>query len=139
MRVLVFGSLNADHVYLVDHFLQPGETLSSEDLQFFPGGKGLNQAIALKKSGADVSMAGCVGKDSEALLLGALKETGVDISLVRVSEARSGHAIIQNTKDGANNILLFGGTVEGRLIAEWLSARNSCDIVASWCGSFFYI
>ena len=110
MRVLVFGSLNADHVYLVDHFLQPGETLSSEDLQFFPGGKGLNQAIALKKSGADVSMAGCVGKDSEALLLGALKETGVDISLVRVSEAPSGHAIIQNTKDGENNILLFGGT-----------------------------
>lgn len=28
-------------------------------------------------------------------------------------------------------ILLFGGTSEGRLIAEWLSARGSCDVVAS--------
>ena len=28
------------------------------------------------------------------------------------------------------NILVFGGTAEGRLIVEWLDGRNSCDIVA---------
>ena len=38
-----------------------------------------------------------------------------------------------NTADIAAKprILLFGGTVEGRLIAEWLSARGTCDVVAS--------
>ena len=29
MRVLNFGSLNLDYVYSVDHFVQPGETLSA--------------------------------------------------------------------------------------------------------------
>ena len=29
MRVLNFGSLNLDYVYTVDHFVMPGETISS--------------------------------------------------------------------------------------------------------------
>ncbi len=29
MKVLNFGSLNIDYVYEVDHFVKPGETLSS--------------------------------------------------------------------------------------------------------------
>ena len=47
MRVLCFGSLNIDYTYRVDNFLRKGETLSSESLQVFSGGKGLNQSIAL--------------------------------------------------------------------------------------------
>ena len=46
MKVLVFGSLNIDYVYKVKHFVQPGETLASDDMQIFCGGKGLNQSIA---------------------------------------------------------------------------------------------
>lgn len=42
LKVLVFGSLNIDYVYSVDHFVQPGETISSTDRQIFCGGKGLN-------------------------------------------------------------------------------------------------
>ena len=41
----------------------------------------------------------------------------------------TGHRATEQT--ARPRILLFGGTVEGRLIAEWLSARNSCDVVAS--------
>lgn len=48
MKVLVFGSLNIDYVYSVNHFVRPGETLSADDRQIFSGGKGLNQAIALQ-------------------------------------------------------------------------------------------
>ena len=33
------GSLNIDYVYAVEHFVQAGETLASEKLQVFPGGK----------------------------------------------------------------------------------------------------
>ena len=52
MKILVFGSLNVDRRYIVDHFVQPGETLSSLSVGTFSGGKGLNQAIACKKLAA---------------------------------------------------------------------------------------
>lgn len=29
------------------------------------------------------------------------------------------------------SVLVFGGTVEGRLLCEWLSARGACDVVVS--------
>ena len=47
MKVLNFGSLNIDYTYQVDHFVRAGETMSSESLQVFSGGKGLNQSIGL--------------------------------------------------------------------------------------------
>ena len=53
MAVINFGSINIDHVYQVEHFVQPGETLASEDYQQLLGGKGANQSIALAKAGAE--------------------------------------------------------------------------------------
>lgn len=49
MRVLNFGSLNIDYVYSVDHFVQKGETLASNALNIYTGGKGLNQSVALEE------------------------------------------------------------------------------------------
>lgn len=63
MKVLCFGSLNIDYTYKVKHFVKKGETLSADSLHIFSGGKGLNQAIALSKGGAEAYMAGCVGED----------------------------------------------------------------------------
>ena len=40
MKILNFGSLNINHVYGVDHFVRPGETLASKRYQRFSGGKG---------------------------------------------------------------------------------------------------
>ena len=51
MRVVNFGSLNIDYVYRVDHFVQPGETMSAQSLQIQCGGKGLNQSVALARAG----------------------------------------------------------------------------------------
>ena len=51
MRVLNFGSLNIDYVYQVDHFVQPGETMSAASLRISCGGKGLNQSVALARAG----------------------------------------------------------------------------------------
>ena len=76
MKILVFGSLNVDRRYIVDHFVQPGETLSSLSVGTFSGGKGLNQAIACKKAGSDVYMAGKIGTDG-AFLLAELKDADV--------------------------------------------------------------
>lgn len=113
MKILNFGSLNLDHVYTVDHFIRPGETMSAEKLEIFCGGKGLNQSIALARAGAEVYHAGAAGKADGERLLAALSAAGVDVSLVRRTEGVSGHAIIQVDKSGQNCILLFGGANKG--------------------------
>lgn len=109
MKVLVFGSLNIDYVYSVDHFVQPGETISSTDRQIFCGGKGLNQAIAFAKYGQDTWQAGAVGIGDSQILLEMLQQAGVHADFIAQKEGSSGHTIIQSTPQGENNIILFGG------------------------------
>lgn len=109
MKVLCFGSLNIDYTYKVDHFVKKGETLSSESLQVFSGGKGLNQSIALAKAGVETYHAGAVGEDG-GFLLKELEDAGVNTECVEVlREVRTGNAIIQNDREGDNCILLYGG------------------------------
>ena len=67
MKVINFGSLNIDHVYQLDRFVKPGETLASSDYQRFVGGKGCNQSIALSRAGATVMHAGRIGSDGMEL------------------------------------------------------------------------
>lgn len=109
VKMLCFGSLNVDKVYRVPKFVMPGETLSSQELNLFCGGKGLNQSIALACAGCSVYMAGKVGQDGD-VLLERLREKGVDTTYVGRGEGDSGHAIIQVDEKGQNCILLYGGT-----------------------------
>lgn len=109
MRVLNIGSLNIDYVYVVPHHVRPGETIASLDRQVFPGGKGLNQSVALAKAGAAVRHGGAVGAADGALLLEALREHGVDTSAVLMRGCASGHAIIQVDPQGQNSIVIHGG------------------------------
>ena len=108
MKALVFGSLNIDYVYQVPHFVQRGETLASTALARYCGGKGLNQAVALSRAGMETWMAGAIGAEG-VFLLDTLREAGVNTELVARSEESTGHAIIQNSPDGDNSILIFGG------------------------------
>ena len=109
MKVLNFGSLNIDYVYDVEHFVKKGETISSSALNVFPGGKGLNQSIALAKAGAEVYHAGMIGEDGK-FLAELLAEAGVNTDNILISkEVRTGNAIIQNDSSGDNCIILFGG------------------------------
>ena len=78
MKVLNLGSLNLDRVYTVDKFVDAGETIQAKKLEYFCGGKGLNQSIALAKAGAEVYHAGAVGKDG-AILKEELEKAGVHI------------------------------------------------------------
>ena len=110
MKVLNYGSLNIDYVYEVDHFTRAGETQSSTSLEIYSGGKGLNQSIALAKSGVNVWHAGVVGAKDSNMLLKQLEETGINTDLIRKKEGQSGHAIIQKIQNGQNCILIHGGS-----------------------------
>jgi len=140
MRVLNFGSLNLDYVYDVDHFVMPGETISSASRSVKHGGKGLNQSVALARAGADVAHAGCIGTGGESLKE-LLKENGVNVSaLVPVSEMQ-GHTVIQVNPDGENCIILFGGsnqcvtkeqisqTFQQFSSGDWLVLQNEINLL----------
>ena len=111
MKILVFGSCNLDYVYNLDHIVSAGETESTNSFDVFPGGKGLNQAIAVAKAGVPVYFAGCVGSDGE-ILTDILVENNVDISFLKRLKAKNGHAIIQVGAIGENAIFLYPGSNE---------------------------
>ena len=67
MQVVNFGSLNIDHVYAVEHFCRAGETIHTERYTQSVGGKGLNQSIAVARSGQPLFHAGALGAGGEQL------------------------------------------------------------------------
>ena len=115
MKILNFGSLNVDYVYSVDYFVRAGETLKANSREVLPGGKGLNQSVALARAGAQVYHAGCIGADGE-FLRQLLNKKGVNTEYLRTIDGMQGHTIIQVDKKGENCILLYGGT--NRLIGD---------------------
>lgn len=108
MKVLNIGSMNLDHVYTVDHIVEPGETQSSTQLQLFLGGKGMNQSVALAKAGVEVYQGGMIGADG-SVFLDACREYGIHADYIRTVDAPTGHTIIQIDKNAQNCILLYGG------------------------------
>lgn len=138
MKVLNFGSLNLDYVYQVEHFVQPGETLSADSQAVNPGGKGLNQSIALAKAGAEVFHAGCLGLGGERLGE-LLQQNGVDTRFLQFADTLQGNAVIQVNREGQNCILLYGGSnqcvteeqIESTLAyfsaGDWLVLQNEIN------------
>lgn len=108
MKILNFGSLNLDYVYRVPHIVNPGETISSLSMEVFPGGKGLNQSVALARAGAEVYHAGMIGEDG-GMLVKICEENGVDTRFIKKVNVPSGNAVIQVAEGGENSIVLFGG------------------------------
>lgn len=125
--ILVVGSLNADLVVRTPRFPQPGETISGEDLQVIPGGKGANQAVAAARHGAQVSMLGRVGNDGFGdFLLDNLKENHVDFHNVQRDEASTGTAIIVVDANGQNSIVLSAGA-NGKVSAADVEHASFAD------------
>ena len=123
MKVLNYGSLNIDYVYQVDHIVAPGETIDSLALGVFPGGKGLNQSLAIARAGMSVYHAGMIGKDGE-MLVKILEEDHVNCKNVSIVLQNTGSAFIQVDTTGQNSIVLNGGanrTNSEELIDEVLS------------------
>ena len=113
MTVYVIGGINQDIVATSDNHLSPGETLTGNDLNYYPGGKGANQAIAAARAGADVTMIGCSGTDAFGEgLRNYLAESGVDVSRVVAKEGvPTGTALIV-VAQGENSIIVVLGANE---------------------------
>ena len=108
MKVLNYGSLNIDHVYQVDQIVQPGQTIDSYGVNVFPGGKGMNQSIAIARAGCRVYHAGNIGTDGQ-FMKELLEEAGADCTWLRTVEVGTGSTFIQVDSNGQNCIVLNGG------------------------------
>ena len=119
--ISVLGSLNIDLVSYVPHHPLPGETITSNQFNVFPGGKGANQAVAcaklsrtsdFKDSSVDVAMIGAIGADAYGTtLLDSLKSYDVGTESIIVNkDGQSGIAmIIVDEPTGQNRIILSPG------------------------------
>jgi ribokinase len=108
--ILVFGSINVDLILPVPHLPHPGETVLGGDYSILPGGKGANQALAARRAGARVMLAGAVGTDTFAdVALVTMRREGVDTRLVRTVEQPTGCAAIMVSTGGENAIAVASG------------------------------
>lgn len=107
-KILNFGSLNIDTVYSLPHIVQPGETIAAEQIDWFCGGKGLNQSVALARAGCAVSHAGKIGSDG-GMLRRELQKNGISCDHLMEGDVHTGNALIQRSHSGENCIILYGG------------------------------
>jgi ribokinase len=109
-KLVVLGSVNADHVLQVPSFPRPGETLHGSGYAVIPGGKGANQAVAAARLGADVAFIACVGDDSFGVnIREAFKEDGMNVDAVMIEKnTPTGIAMIQVSATGENSICISG-------------------------------
>ncbi len=131
MKILNFGSINKDFVYLVENFVQSGQTISSKKYEVFLGGKGLNQSVALAHSGANIYHAGCINKNDDSIII-QLNKWGVNTDNIIKVEDPTGHAIIQVNNHGENSIIIHGGanhSISSEQIENTLNKFNSGDIL----------
>ncbi|MCP5074497.1 MAG: ribokinase [Rhodobacteraceae bacterium] len=106
--IINFGSINADHVYQVDHMPGAGETLAAMAYDVFVGGKGLNQSVAIARSGGYLRHVGCVGP-GDTWMPQQIGGMGVGGDHIHKTDAPTGHAIIYVDPTGENEIVIFGG------------------------------
>jgi len=107
--IVVFGSLNFDFLFAMDHLPSAGETALARSFQGAPGGKGANQAVAAARDGADVHMIGCVGRDlfGDTLIHG-LQQAGV-MCVIGRSDQPTGCASVCVDAKGENAIAVAPG------------------------------
>lgn len=112
-RIFVLGSVNMDMVMQAERMPLEGETISGTGFLLNAGGKGANQAVAVKKSGGSLKFCANVGDDVFGeQLVNTLREYKVDTENVRtIAGTNSGLAQI-TVVNGDNRIILYGGANE---------------------------
>lgn len=110
MKISVVGSINMDMTVTADRIPLKGETLKGKELQYIPGGKGANQAVAMAKLGAHVEMFGCVGNDSAGeILLQNLRKEGIETAHIKVVEGIPTGIAMITVGENDNTIVVVAG------------------------------
>lgn len=132
-KIGVVGSINMDMTVKAERIPLKGETLKGWDLQYIPGGKGANQAVAMAKLGAEVEMFGCVGDDAAGeSLIKNLRDTGVQTGHIKVVPGVPTGLAMITVGDNDNTIIVVAGTndhVDIDYVNEVKASILECEIV----------
>ncbi|MGO2367275.1 MAG: ribokinase [Serratia sp. (in: enterobacteria)] len=110
-KLVVLGSINADHILNIEHFPQPGETVIGKQYKVAFGGKGANQAVAAGRSGADIAFIACVGADDIGeRIRKQLATDRIDTQPIEaIADSTTGVALIFVNAEGENVIGIDAG------------------------------
>ena len=118
-QVIVLGVFVADTAYRADRMPRMGETILGKSFALGPGGKGSNQAVAVGKLGAEVSIISRLGEDDFAqMALQTWRAANVTPKVITDASSYTGAAYIfidDNTgisdmvMDPDNSRILFAG------------------------------
>lgn len=124
-KLVVLGSINADHILNLEHFPTPGETVTGQEYQVAFGGKGANQAVAAGRSGADIAFIACVGNDDTgSRVCKQLASDNIDTSRISsIKDASTGVALIFVNGAGENVIGIHAGA-NGALTPSLVADQN---------------
>ena len=127
--VVVVGSANVDFIIQVDRVPRLGETILGRDFLVSLGGKGANQAVAARRTGAEVTFVGKVGRDQHgAHIRKNLEGAGIDVTgLIEDASCHTGVAFILVDPAGGNQIVVASGC-NYHLTPEELESRD--DLLA---------
>lgn len=109
--LIVVGSMNVDSFTFVTDFPRPGETILATSAVTGFGGKGLNQAMAAVRAGAETHFVGSVGDDvAGGSVIGALQDAGIDTAqIAHEPGVVTGAAFITVNAEGENIIIVASG------------------------------
>lgn len=131
-KIVVVGSVNRDYTFLLDHLPKVGETILSQKSYDSMGGKGANQAVALAKLGANVTMVGAVGNDEPGKqAIESLTANGVSSNYILRKNVETGSAFIYVDKNANNTIVVnqgANGAIDINDIERIKSAIAEADI-----------
>ena len=115
-RILVVGSFNMDHTVTTSVFPNEGETVLGGTFSKALGGKGNNQAVQMARLGADVTVVGKLGRDSNGSeMLQSCKDEGMNTdNMLFDEETASGSCVIileqAPGKQTKNRIIVTSGS-----------------------------
>lgn len=118
MKLAVIGSINTDMTVDAERIPLKGETLRGDHIQYIPGGKGANQAVAMARLGADVEMFGCVGNDANGeLMIKNLRQNQVKTEHIKILDGiHTGVALITIGENDNTIIVVPGANKEVSLL-----------------------
>ncbi|MES0266499.1 ribokinase [Citrobacter sedlakii] len=110
-KLVVLGSINADHILNLETFPAPGETVTGNHYQVAFGGKGANQAVAAGRSGANIAFIACTGDDDiGSSIRQQLASDNINVDPVSVIDGEpTGVALIFVNGEGENVIGIHAG------------------------------
>ena len=110
-KIIVIGSSNVDMVVRTSHLPAPGETILGGEFFMNQGGKGANQAVAIKRLGGNLICMAKLGNDGLGRQsVGYFKKEGIDTRYIAFDEdSASGVALISVDDHAENSIVVASG------------------------------